>query len=227
MSRTLLGKTFGEYTVIDSRVTYTPAGNPRTLLKVRCSCGEVYERERSSIVRAKHPMCANCRGTGGRAEEGYKHPLYRVWRGLVSRCYDHNAENYKYYGARGIVVCDRWLGNRKNGEVATTDGFKKFYSDMGLKPSTRHSLDRKNNDGPYSPENCRWATHEEQYANSRRTPAEMVTLGGHTKSVFAWCRLLDIKDGLVCRRVTQGQTPKEALLDVIGNFVLKRPDISP
>lgn len=81
---------------------------------------------------------------------------YNSWRGAKKRCYNENNTSYKYYGGRGIQVCDRWLNS-----------FENFLTDMGEKPSSSHSLDRINNDGDYSPDNCRWATSKEQSSNKR------------------------------------------------------------
>ena len=88
-------------------------------------------------------------------------PEYGVWRNMRRRCNNPRDEHYKWWGARGIKVCERW------------NSYSNFYDDMGSRPTPKHRLDRTNNDGNYEPSNCQWVTETQQQRNRRDTVLTM------------------------------------------------------
>ncbi len=93
---------------------------------------------------------------------------YSTWCNMKSRCNNPRRLNYKYYGGRGIRVCDEWAG---------ADGFERFLAHIGPKPSPRHSVDRIDNARGYEPGNVRWATAQQQVRNQRNRPLREVPDG--------------------------------------------------
>ena len=110
------------------------------------SCG-CFLRERRSAGNIRH----------GHARIGKRSKMFQAWCGMRARCTNPRNKFWKSYGGRGIQVCERWQG---------PDGFSNFLADMGERPE-RMTLDRINNDGDYTPSNCRWATQHEQRMNQR------------------------------------------------------------
>lgn len=122
---------------------------------------------------------------------------YQAWKGMRKRCRNNRCKDFKNYGKRGITICKRW-------EI-----FNNFLSDLGPKPTTKHSLERTNNSGNYDPSNCRWATRLEQNRNKRNIL--MVKYKGETLPSF----LLEDRLGLSRRRIhdrlRKGWTMQEAI----------------
>lgn len=128
-----------------------------------------------------------------------KTPEYIAWVGMKQRCYNPNHHKYYLYGARGIIVCGRWLND-----------FSAFLADMGRRPSPQHSIDRINGKGNYEPSNCRWATKSEQ-AENRPDFNHMIEFKGKTQSVSAWAREYGITRELLKDRLRWGWSIEDAL----------------
>lgn len=125
-------------------------------------------------------------------------PEYRAWQEMKRRCLAAHRPKFDMYGGRGIAVCARWL-----------DSFEDFLADMGPRPSTRHSLERKNNDGDYTPDNCKWATRKEQIENRRCS--RKLTVGSRTLSLDAWSKETGTSYSTIHSRLKRGWPPEEAL----------------
>jgi hypothetical protein len=142
--------------------------------------------------------------THGQARRGNRTREYETWLRMRARCTNPKSKDYKNYGGRGIVVCERW----KN--------FEKFYEDMGPRPD-RHSLDRKENNGNYEPLNCRWATKQEQIENRRCN--RNFTINGVTGTMTALARYFGLKQQIVQARIDRlGWNPEKAFLTPVGKI---------
>lgn len=126
--------------------------------------------------------------------------LYSLWYAMRNRCHNPAHGDYPAYGGRGITVCDRWL---------EPDGFAAFARDMGERPSRDHSLDRIDPDGPYSPENCRWATRLEQARNTRRN--RKLAFGGERLTLSEWAARTGLPARLIGQRLGRGWSIRRAL----------------
>lgn len=125
-------------------------------------------------------------------------PERSVWSSMKSRCTNPRNKDFRHYGGRGITVCARWL-----------DSFENFLSDMGRRPSPKHTLERRENNFGYSLRNCRWALRVEQARNSRHN--RRVTFRGETKLLADWDRRIKLPAGTVQRRLSRGWTTARAL----------------
>lgn len=124
-----------------------------------CDCGTVTVVRRHCLKVARTQSCGCLHKEAARATlltHGMKKtPEYRTWCAMKERCSRPANISYRNYGAKGISVCERW-----------SSSFENFFSDMGPKPSLKHTIDRINPKGNYEPSNCRWATYKEQFANT-------------------------------------------------------------
>jgi len=129
--------------------------------------------------------------------------LYWVWADMLSRCRNPQHKAFENYGGRGVFVCAEW------------SVFDAFMSDMGERPEG-HSLDRIDNNGPYSPENCRWATRKEQ--NSNRRNCIMVETCGKQVTLKEYCRIHKLQYRPIVKRIQDRNWPLHlALTTPVGS----------
>lgn len=165
-----------------------------------CSCGTVKNININSIIKGQSMSC------GCYAVEQAKIAItkyfnkesktkeYRAWCNMKTRCYNKNRKQYKDWGGRGIIVCERWLGVK---------GFANFLIDMGKSPSKAHSLDRfPDQNGNYSKSNCRWATPKQQSQNKRGV--NIIFHKGKNRSLSECSKLEQIPVETVCHRYRKG-----------------------
>ncbi len=201
----LTGQVFGRLTVVkETSPTYRLGGldkirNKRYPSRTRmwicvCECGTEIVRKQSDLTSG-HTSSCGCLHTDMLKKRLTKHgnranPAYTVWKGIRNRCNNSNEPAYKYYGGRGITVCERW------------DSFALFLQDMDERPSLEHSIDRIDTNGNYEPTNCRWATMEEQGDNKRNN--HNLTFQGKTQSAAKWSRELNIPVNRIYARIRIG-----------------------
>jgi hypothetical protein len=167
----LTGSIFGRLTVLDRAAENDPQRKPRWVCM--CSCGKTTTVRRSDLRKGATSSCGcymvESRHTG-RPKHGCSNKVnseYTTWQGMKHRCTNPKDVCYRYYGGRGITVCDRWFNS-----------FENFIADMGVRPFKGAQLDRIDNEKGYSPENCKWSTAKENANNKRKPVRKETSLGG-------------------------------------------------
>ena len=183
----MIGKRFGRLVVI-SRAENSKAGHPRW--NCLCDCGGTTITDGQDL-RNGHTKSCGCLHKERDSEVHIKHgmsetPNYGVWTDMKQRCLNPNNKHYKDYGGRGIVVCERW------------DKFENFYADMGNKPKGL-TLERRDNNKGYFPENCFWATRKEQNRNKRSN--RIIKYDGKEQCLMTWSEELGINYNTLRKRL--------------------------
>lgn len=132
----------------------------------------------------------------------YGTPTYRTWQSMKARCLNPKSDNFKWYGGRGISICQRWMS------------FSNFFDDMSIRPNGC-TLDRIKNDGNYSPDNCKWSTVTEQRNN--KSDSILITLDGKSMSIDEWSLFIGINRGTLSSRYKRGWSHKRILTCPIFN----------
>lgn len=197
VNRNVIGQRFGRLVVLSELRTGTGSHNRLTC---ECDCGKVRDYSKTLVTDGNTRSCGCYRNEVSRRRliaQTTTHGMYgsdehTILTGMITRC--ENKKDYAYlnYGARGIYVCERWRHSLEN-----------FVADMGLRPSKKHSIDRIDNNGPYSPENCRWATMKEQCRNKRTN--RWVNCEGEKLCLVDAAKKYGVSTMTIYRRIHSGQ----------------------
>jgi hypothetical protein len=224
----LTGQKFGRLTVLRQGETRKNGGSDWVCL---CDCGETTVAVGSRIRLGKTKSCgclgiewakslgankvfiekrANALVVHGHKRRGSASVEYKTWLAMKRRCYDPKCKDYANWGGRGIKVCDRWVKS-----------FTNFFEDMGLRPDGNYSIDRLRSNEDYSPDNCRWATLEEQGGENRRDLTS-ITIGELSfHSIAAACRHFGVKLTTAHYRISSG-IPIEQAVSFSGRLSSRR-----
>lgn len=191
----LTAQRFGSLVVVERHGT---ADKTRATWLCRCDCGG------TSVVRTldlRAGKATTCGCSHGEQHGLSGHPNYVNWYAMISRCTRRADAGYKFYGGRGITVCDRWSG---------PNGLAAFIEDMGTRPSPDHEIDRIDTNGNYEPNNCRWATRQQQCQNTRRNV--FVTHNGETLCLTEWARRAGLAYKTLHHRIFKARWPMDKAL---------------
>lgn len=180
----------------------------QSLYLCKCVCGKQKVVMGSQLKNGKTRSCG-CLAAELFKKRVTKHGLssgsiYSIWAQMRRRCRSAKATFYSHYGGRGIKVCERW-----------NKSFENFLADMGPRPSPKHTLDRRDNDGNYEPSNCRWATKKEQALNKSNTV--LIKHDGQTLCLLDWSVKCGVSEGTLRMRIARGWTPARAITTKTNN----------
>lgn len=194
-NQTLIGKRFNKLVVVE--LLATSVGNKGPDIKVKCDCG----REKAvRLYHVKRNMTTSCGTCGFRIIKTHgmtNSKEFYCWHNMRMRCTWTKSSVYKYYGGRGITVCDRWLYS-----------FDNFFTDMGPMP-TGHSIERKDVNGNYEPGNCVWIPKFDQGFNRRNT--RIIEANGVKDSIAGWSRRTGLTIGSIWARLKMGWSHLDAV----------------
>ena len=176
-----------------------------------CDCGNEKRVKPTLLFARKYVCCGlSCKYHQEQYAKVSGERLNRIWRGMKTRCNSPKSKAYKYYGGRGIKVCEEWESYEKFKEWALNNGY-----------SDDLTIDRINSDGDYEPSNCRWATYGQQRANSRDpytlterpmyARGKLYELNGEIHTLPYWCDKYGVLVNTVRYRLSQGHTLEDAL----------------
>lgn len=169
----------------------------------KCHCGKTFERLFGNVKRGQ-TTCRDC-SNYERNKSKYvikDRRLYRIWKAMNNRCHNNKDPNYDHYGGRGIFVCEDWRDTSE-------EGFTRFYQQVGIYPTTNHTLERLNVNRGYNPDNCMWASYKEQANNKRDN--HYIEWKGETYTIQLLAEQLGIKPNTLLYRLRRGWSIDEAV----------------
>lgn len=199
-AKDLTGRRFGRLVVtFPSNRVPRPRGGDRIMWECRCDCGSKIEADGGNLVAGNTKSCgclrAETTSRRRRTHGASRTPEHNAWTHMLARCRNQNVPEYPYYGGRGIEV--RFAS------------FEEFFSDIGARPTSKHSVDRIDVNGHYERGNVRWATHPEQCANKRSN--RLLTARGRTMCTARWAREVGSNAHRIEARLKNGWSHEDAI----------------
>lgn len=194
----LVGKRFGRLVVI-KRLGFI---NRQTYYECKCDCGNIVKVTSSNLTKGNSTSCG-CYAKELASQRQSIHKmsntrLYKIWEGIKQRCYNSHTKQFKYYGAKGISLCDEWF---------SFENFKNWSLRNGYQDNL--SIDRIDFNGNYCPNNCRW-TNKAIQANNTKTNI-FITYKGQTETIANWSRKTNIKAATIYWRYHNGWSIEDCL----------------
>ena len=208
----LTGQRFGRLVVLGRASNkIRKNGRAKTMWRCKCDCGneKVINAESLKSGATKSCGCLNAEMrsqvpiTHGYTKGGHKERLYGVWRNIISRCEYPKQKVYKYYGGRGISICEEWHNYAVFRDWAYANG----YDEKAVRGDC--TIDRLDNNGNYEPSNCRWVSLKTQMRN--RSDNRLITYNGETKPVVDWAEQMGLSPQTVYCRLNEGWSEADAI----------------
>lgn len=207
-----MGEKYGRLTIIETFFEFGSDGKKRKRARCSCDCGGEHVACYYSLRRGNVSGCFNCskavRGKSSRFthrqakgfadENPEEYKVFCVWRGMIARCTNPKNSHWHRYGGRGIDVCDYWM-----------ESFENFISDMGMRPTPDHQIDRIDNDSGYRKSNCRWVSRKDNARNKNMN--RVLEINGESRCVSEWAEIAGVKPDTVLMRLKRGWNQKDAV----------------